>query len=134
MRQKKEIPNMQSKRWKNTAPFFVFFAIVLLLMATGCTTAQRGEAVTASAGHSPIIQMQAGVHFYSSNTRPIQAPEYINEAAGLGKFADTLTLGAITVTTTTTISSGDGGVETTASDTGEQAPSQQITPTATLTP
>ena len=102
--------------------------LTIAIVATGCQTAQRGAATTASAGHSPIIQMQAGVHFYSSNTRPIQTPDAAANDGGLGKIADTLTLGNVTVTTTTTISSGDGGVETTAADTGDQSPTSNIQP------
>ncbi len=107
---------------------------LLLAVASGCTTAQRGEATTATAGHSPIIQMQAGVHFYSSNTRPIQAPDVAAERENMPKFADQITLGDIMVTTTTTISSGAGDVHTSAADTGDQTPSTQVKPETVIAP
>jgi len=121
--------------FKTVQPLIVLIICALLLaVASGCTTAQRGEATTATAGHSPIIQMQAGVHFYSSNTRPIQAPDVAAERENMPKFADTITLGDIVVTTTTTISSGAGDVHTTASDEGSQDPKVDVNPDVKITP
>jgi hypothetical protein len=125
---------MKTKLWNLKLCIMVTLMAVLLGLASGCSTAKRGEATTATAGHSPILQMQNGVHFYTSNTRPIQAPEDANERPNLSKFSDTLTLGDITVTTTTTISSGTGNVETAAADTGDQTPTQNIQPSTTITP
>ncbi|MFA5526678.1 MAG: hypothetical protein WC992_07630 [Acholeplasmataceae bacterium] len=104
----------------------VLVAIVVLLalavFATGCVGAERGL-TTASAGHSPALQIQAGLHIGSSNTRPLQA---VSDGEIPGKIVETLDLGDVTITTTVTVSSGDGGVSTTASDQGEQSPGIEV--------
>jgi len=108
-------------------------SLALILTATGCATADRGENVTASAGHSPVLQIQPGIHLGSANARPVQpTPGQVESAAT--KISEAFTCGAVTVTTTVTVSSGDGGVDNTGTDSGDQAPSNTVETDADVGP
>jgi PBP1b-binding outer membrane lipoprotein LpoB len=103
----------------------------LALLACGCASTQKGENVTASAGHSPVLQIQPGIHLGSANARPVQpSPEAPEGAAS--KIAEAFTCGSVTVTTTVTVSSGDGGVDNRAQDQGDQTPSTSVTTDAEM--
>lgn len=108
--------------------------MMIVPILAGCTAAKEGGQTTASAGHSPVLQMQNGLHFYTSNTRPIQGlPEQQNESSGLEKISDKLQFGDVEITTTTTISSGDGGVAQDANKDTAQTPTTQVSPETDLT-
>jgi hypothetical protein len=96
--------------------------LAVTVFITSCAGTQKGQNTTASAGHSPILQIQPGIHLGSANARPIQpTPAQLESAAS--KIAEAFTCGSVTVTTTVTVSSGDGGVENSAQDQGDQTPS-----------
>ena len=105
--------------------------LAIATIATGCATAQKRQ-LAATAGHSPVLQIQAGLHVGSSNTRPLQA----TDAAGAvpERTVDRMTFGDVTITTTVTVSSGEGGVSTEATDSGAQTPTIPIDADVTLTP
>ena len=99
-------------------------ALILAALAfTGCARMNRGgEALTA--GENPILQMQIGAFFGSSNTRPVQ--EYDPAGGNPSKIAETIEFGDMTVDTHVTVTSG-GGSSTTQTDSGDQAADIPVT-------